>query len=208
MRRTVLALLLATGLGVSAAASKRPASIRSREIELPQDRLVKIPSPDGRWQLIASPCSAKHCDARTLALEDRRTGRQVFIKNQYNRDLGVGWSPDSKAFFLNDAFASNVEDAYIYRPGQATPVELDDILLASDRRARSIDADHTYFQVRRWLTPHSVLAEYCGHTSNYPSVQFDFLFRVELGDGGKTAIAAHPIYGRVRPARLNGECTH
>jgi hypothetical protein len=201
MRSPLRILALASTLGVASAAS--PAT-PNREINLPGHKTVRIASPDGRWLLVASPFSSAHCE--TLTLEDTRT-RQRALAKSYCRSIDVGWSPDSQSFFLNDAYGSNVEDAYIYRRSELAPLELDDILLKADVQARSIvNADHTYFQVIRWIGPNTVLAEYCGHTSDDPYVEFDFRYRVKLS-GSQDAVA-HKISGRVRPANpLDQECS-
>jgi len=76
----------------------------------------------------------------TLALEDWKTGRSTVVK-RYDRSLGVGWSPDGKAFFLNDAAGSNIEEAYVYRLGAVgDPLPLDDQILKSDPDASRIPA--------------------------------------------------------------------
>jgi hypothetical protein len=171
----VLGLALAAGSSQSASGAAH-----GFEITLPRSRTVRVPSPDGRWMLVASPFSPDH--GNTLTLEDRRTGAKTVVK-RYDRSIGVGWSPDSRAFFLNDAYGSNVEDAYVYWPGAAEPWQLDDILLKNDAKARAIAADHTYFQVRRWLNAKTVLVEYCGHDSGGAIVGgFDLKYRVELGE--------------------------
>ena len=105
----------------------------------------------------------------------------------------------AQAFFLNDALGSNVEDAYIYWTGSTSPLNIDDILLRGDAQTQNvINADHSYFQVIRWIGPRTLLAEYCGHTSDTPIVQFDFRYRVEL-TGSQSAVA-HKLSGHVGPA--------
>lgn len=111
---------------------------RKKEIVLPEAKVVRLLSPDGRHVLTASPMSAK--GGMTLALEDWKTGRSTVVK-RYDRSLGVGWSPDGKAFFLNDAAGSNIEEAYVYRLGAVgDPLPLDDQILKSDPDASRIPA--------------------------------------------------------------------
>jgi hypothetical protein len=201
--------LLTASLSFALAAPPRP-DTRNDGIFLPQDRIVRIPSPDGRWTLAASRCSLKQCDDRTLSLEDTKTGRQLFVE-EYNRDLAVGWSPDSRAFFLNDAWMSNEEHASIYWPGAWTPLVLDEYILRSDRKARRLNADHTYFRVRRWVDARTLIVEYCGHNSIYPSKQFDLFYRVQIGYAASPEVSVRFLSGHIRPVTLSNanddECT-
>lgn len=86
-------------------------------VSLPTDRTETIPSPDGAWALVAGPITE-----RTIMLENRSEHTQTLVK-EYSRSLQVGWSPDSRAFFVNDAYGSNLEDAFIYWIGnKETPI--------------------------------------------------------------------------------------
>jgi len=171
-------------------------------VVLPARKSVRIPSPDGRWVLIGSPFSLS--GQQTLTLVDRTTGRQTVVKH-YDRSIDVAWNPDSASFFLNDAYGSNVEDAYLY-PTQGEPLELDDLILNQDPDARRVPADHMYFHVGRWLSAKTMLVEYCGHNSASPAEQFDFLYRIDLNGLDPHGASVRRIFHRVRPLRLSGEC--
>ena len=179
------------------------------KVELPQNKTVSISSPDGRWNLVATPFNVADPTAdRKLFLANRRTGERNLVKS-YGRDLSVGWGPDSRAFFLNDAFASNVEDAYIYQIGGEQPFKLNDRVLGSDPEARALGADHTYFHAWRWLNTHSVEVEYCGHRSSYPARQFHFLYRVDWRGDDAADAEVHRLSKSVQPASLTApECLH
>lgn len=202
MRNPLISLLLAASFSVALAATSP--DVHKQVINLPQRRTVRIPSPNGRWLLIASPFSIS--GGETLTLENKRTRQRTVIKH-YDRDIDVGWSPDSTAFFLNDAEGSNVEDAYIYRPNSNTPLLLDDILLKNDVWASEIVADHTYFQVRRWLDPRTVVVEFCEHNSDATGYGgFDLMYRVQFDEHGQNVIV-RPLSPHTGPFHYSGkEC--
>jgi WD40 repeat protein len=146
--------------------------------DLPTNKVESIPSPNGRWVLIASPS-----ESRTVTLLDKERQKRTLIK-EYDGSLQIGWSPDSSAFFLNDAYASNLEDAYVYLIAFGKPVRLSDFVFGHDSEAKSAakKADHTYFRVGNWTNGGSLLLEFCGHGGEAPGIQFDFIYRVDLHD--------------------------
>jgi len=177
-------------------------TFRKSETVLPRSKTVRIQSPNGSWTLIASLFSAVH--ANTLTLEEHTTHRDKIVK-LYDRSIGVGWSPDSQAFFLNDAYGSDREGAYIYRLGEDQPFPLDNLILKFDSDARRISADHTYFRVRRWFNASTILVEYCGHGSDPPAQQFDFLYRISLSGTDSRPTVVERLSHRVGSPDLFGE---
>jgi hypothetical protein len=200
------ALFLVLSMPVFAGNSNRSVA-HPAVVELPQRRFVSVFAPNRRWSLVATPFSTKH--EEKLFLEDRRTGERTLLK-AYGRDLAVSWSPDSSAFFLNNAYGSNVESAYIYWVGKEQPLKLDDLILNSDSEVRSVNADHAYFHVYRWQNSSSVNVEYCGHTNDVPVRQFHFLYRVDLHGGDGADADVHRISGKVWPfaSFSSPECLH
>lgn len=142
-----------------------------------------------------------------LTLEDHATGQRTLVKH-YDRGIDVGWSPDGHAFFLNDAYGSNVESAYIYPLGAPAPLLLDGLIYKADPKARNAPADHTYIHIHRWVSPSTVLAEYCGHNSMSPYRQFDFLYRVALTADDTQVLSIRRISMKTWPADPHqAECT-
>jgi hypothetical protein len=172
----------------------RAQTLRKQEVDLPQRHIVRVVSPNGHWLLTASPF--RQSGDHTLTLSDRNTGKIEMVRH-YDRSIGVGWAPDSHAFFLNDAYGSNGESSFLYFPGETIPLQLDDLILQKDTKAKAIAADHTYFQVRRWLSANSLLVEYCGHKSDQPFGQFDLLYRITLDRDIRTNATVHRISKRV-----------
>ena len=146
--------------------------------DLPTDKVESIPSPNGRWVLVATPS-----ETRTVTLVDKESQKRALIK-EYDRSLQIGWSPDSSAFFLNDAYASNLEDAYVYFIAFGKPVLLNDYVLGHDSEAKSVakKVDHAYFQVGNWTNAGTLLLEYCGHGGEAPGIQFDFIYKIDFRD--------------------------
>jgi hypothetical protein len=181
-------------------------AVRRREVDLPKRRTVRIPSPDGRWTLIASPFSPSA--ESTLTLEDMRTGQKSLVR-RIDRDMGVAWSPDSKAFYLNDAYGSNVESAYIYSLGASTPLRLDDFILNNGAKAGDTNADDAYFQVIRWIDPSRIQVEFCGHDSSRADHHFDFIYAVKLNPQKDRAEEVRMISQRTRPQPMMApECRY
>ena len=174
------------------------------KVSLPQEKTVSIPSPNGKWHLVAPPIGLE--DDKKLFLMKQGDGKRHLVKT-YNRNLTVGWSPDSQAFFLNDGLGSNVEEAYIFWIGKNQPLLLDDLILHSDSEARTLNADHTYFHVYRWQNAHTVDVEYCGHTSDVPPRQFDFLYRVRFNDDDGKDVDVRRVQGNVQPSTTL-DCIH
>ena len=198
MRHPVIAALLVLNLGGSLWAAP---AVSSRQVNLsagwlPQRRSVRIPSPDGRWTLIASPFSLNQ--ESTLTLENMRDGQRSIVKH-IDRDISVDWSPDSKAFSLNDAYGSNVASAYIYRLGADAPLRLDDVIVKSDAKAQATNADYAYFQVLRWVDPRHIRVEFCGHDSSRADHHFDFVYAVTLTPQSNQAEAVRMISQRTGP---------
>ena len=100
-----LAFLVAFGFPTGAISQHKGERVSA--VSLPSNRTEAIPSPDGAWALVAGPSSQ-----RTIILENRSEHKRKLVK-KYERSAQVGWSPDSRAFFLNDAYGSNLEDAFI-----------------------------------------------------------------------------------------------
>ncbi len=196
--------LLLIAISVSRGATAARQFHRAGWINLPGRRTIRIPSPNGRWILIASPVSLEHDS--TLVIEERTSGRRMLVR-RYDRSMGVGWSPDSTALFLDDAFGSDEESAYIYWPAARKLLLLDKLILDQDPEAKNVDADHTYFQVRRWISSTSIIVEYCGHGSGSPARQFDFLYRGEIHGPNDPGVALRRISSRVVPVSFGvSEC--
>jgi hypothetical protein len=123
--------------------------------------------------------------------------------------LVVGWSPDSAAFFINDALGSSEEQSYLYSLARKKLVSLDDVLQKEDPNALQIPADHTYFRVRRWVNGSSVALEYCGHNSSDPAQQFDFLYIVNLSPTNKLPVKVRRTAANIGPLSIfKPECSN
>jgi hypothetical protein len=190
---------------VSSAVALGGLATKCAETQLPGKRMIRVPSPDGHWVLISSPLMPS--GDGTLSIEESKTGQHTVVKH-FERSLGVGWSPDSKAYFLNDQEGSNITEAYVYWPEKADPLRLDDLILKHDTEANAIRADHTYFRIRRWYNTQTLLVEYCGYSSESPTVQFDFFYRVYLTGSGHPEASIRRLSHKVGPIDLAiNECS-
>jgi hypothetical protein len=135
-------------------------------------------------------------------LENLSDHKQTLVK-EYERSVQVGWSPDSRAFFVNDAYVSNLEDAFVYWIDSKKPLLLNDAIRGRDKEADMFPADHAYFQVGRWLSAHEVLVEYCGHGGENPAQQFDFVYAVSFAGPDESKVRIHRVSRTVRPLNLS-----
>jgi hypothetical protein len=150
-------------------------------LSLPTDKEETLPSPDRQWALVAGPITS-----RTISLEDRSNNTHRFIR-EYDRSVTVGWSSGSQGFFVNDAYSSNLEDAYLYWVHSDQPLKLNDLIFNRDKQASEIAkiADHAYFRVLGWYSADAIVVEYCGHSGQEPAKQFDYFYRVtSIGHSG------------------------
>lgn len=168
--------------------------------ELPAGKTLRLPSPNGKWSLLSPAPSSQADSEKTLFLENRVTHTRSVVA-RYNRAIRVGWNPEGKAFFLDDELGSNITDAYLFWPPRANPLLVDDLILAQDPEAKNLKADHGYFLIRNWANSATVIAEYCGHISEAPALQFDFLYRITLTSSKNPSVAVRRISRNVRPAR-------
>ncbi len=188
----LFAALAGVAVGASPQNNRKP-----RIVTLPPERTETVQSPDGAWALIAGPIPE-----RTIILENRSDHKQTLIK-EYSRSAQIGWSPDSRAFFVNDAYGSNLEDAFIYRVGTKEPLSLNDAIRSGDKEADALPADHAYFRVGRWVGANEVLAEYCGHGGENPIRRFDFIYAVILDGPGASNLRIRRVSRTVKPASLS-----
>ncbi len=104
------------------------------------------------------------------------------------------WSPDGKAFSVNDHWASDHESAYIYDTETLKRQNVGEEILAADPESRHFTNSHAYFQVERWDGPAHVFVRFQGHTDEAPVQCFEFQYRVSrTGMVGKLSERVHPI---------------
>lgn len=163
-----------------------------------RDRALRpVSSPDGQYALVGSE------DGKSdLWIEDGAAHGRRRVLGTTVVTVTVGWSPDSKAFFVNDRVASNVGRAYLYDPKTLSRVDLVDRIAAADRGAMRFmvpfalpgapkfdqnarPADHAHLYASRWLDAATVEVFLVGHTDSAgtpehirPSQCFSLHYRV------------------------------
>jgi hypothetical protein len=196
-------------------------SAGTAKIEFSNCQAAQIASPDGKWLLTArfalGACPPTAPNVAELLKHDapdahgNSWGIELFLEDTITHtrhtipfegyDGEAGWSPSGKAFFVNDHSASNVTESSLYFTDSLRKIDAGDAILHADPGAARYFDSHIYFQTRRWLDGHTALVQLCGHTDSYPSRQFDFRYRMDLG-GHVQRLAKH-----VWPATTNhAEC--
>lgn len=214
-----IAVAALTG-AVFCAGQAKPDAV-SAKIEFSNCQGAQIASPDGKWLLTArfapgacpptAPNVAELSKRADSSAHGNNWGIELFLEDTakhtrraipfagYNGE--AGWSPSSRAFFVNDHSASNVTESTLYFTYSLRGLDVGDALRHADRGAAHYFDSHIYFQTRNWLDDRTALVQFCGHTDSYPTKQFDFRYRMDL-DGHVQRVAKH-----VWPATTNhAEC--
>ena len=145
-------------------------------MEVPAGASRSLPAPDGDAILVASN--------GVLALS-QGTSRKDLL--QYSRTLKLGWSPDSKRFFVDDETSSDRTDLYVYDRRTGSRRALRSVMLRDSELRRFARAgSHMYINANRWIDAQTLEVEVSGHTDS-PVQEFDRKFRVDI-DGRVTAL--------------------
>jgi len=184
--KRVVALLFFTALCCLSLRAQTK-SVSPRVIDLPRGPITRIPSPDGKWTLIFE--CPNDCRQRKLSIGQSDTGVRRLVK-EYDRSLSVGWAPDSRLFFVNDAFGSNGTESYVYDPVTLKETPLAKVLVTGDPNADEyLEAGHSYLEVKRWISPHELLVSLRGHFDEQGR-GFTLGYRIDLNGG------VHRLYKR------------
>lgn len=145
----------------------------------------QVKSPDGQhtisWSV--SACSGDGCcgPGNRFAC----SGQLVFADSSERVILrpiippAVGWSPDSKWFFVNDRQGSSFATSYLFAIDRI-PRRADLFDLVSRQLTPSERSGHVYVSSLRWLNPNEILVRVYGHTDEAPVREFVNCFVVEI----------------------------
>jgi hypothetical protein len=186
-----------------------------RKLVLRLDGVVHKPEAGGFSSMVGADESiARRIDERTVDLTEKRTGkvvgkirREVSANGRaltftvegtsmagedlsgvcvYDRLQATQWSPDGKWFWVNDRWASDRTNSYIYDAQTLEPIDIEKQIQAADAEARRLEDAHRYFEVKRWADNRSVVVEFHGHTdSPPPTVCFQLWYRVTVSGAVK-----------------------
>jgi hypothetical protein len=147
-------------------------------VELSRGALSRIPSPNGKWTLVFE--CPRNCSERRLSVEDSASHTRRLV-GEYERSLSVSWAPDSRSFFVDDAYASNEALSYVYDPVKLKATDLAKLLVAGDPgAAQFFGVGHSYLHARRWLNSRELLVVLYGHFDEPPLRGFTLQYRVAL----------------------------
>lgn len=147
-------------------------------VTLPRGPAARIPSPDRKWTLVFD--CPKDCTERKLWIEDGTTHQRMLV-HEYERSLDVSWAPDSRLFFVNDAYGSNGTECHIYEPSTLKAIDVADIVTARDPKATAyIGAGHSYVWAKRWITSRELLVVLSGHFDDPPFRGFTIKYRINV----------------------------
>ena len=154
----------------------------TRVVDLPQDRIDRIQSPDGRWTLVFE--FTDYASERRLWIEDDRLHGRRLVQTS-NRSLRLSWSPDSRLFFLNDEYVSNATDCYVIEPSTLKRTDVAELLAKGypDLLAAHRKAGHLHFEGKQWVAPNVLSIAMTGHFDEPPAQGFTYLFQVDLRGG-------------------------
>jgi hypothetical protein len=160
----------------------------------PSCRPLRISAPGGRWTLF-SPTLAPNCPTAKdpdpaaqgigndygveLFLEDVATHHRRAVTFE-GYDGEAGWSRSGLAFFVNDHIGSNSTESSLFFADSLRSIDVARAIRIADPDARRYFEVHSYFCAKKWLDDRTALVQLCGHTDEYPSMRFDFRYRVDL----------------------------
>ena len=140
-------------------------------------RVQPLPSPDGMHTLYGVESLDNKTAGSQLWIRDNSTGESRLLLT-LGGTMQSFWSPDGKAFSVNDHWASDRESAYIYDTETLKRQNVGEDILAADPESRYLTNAHAYFQVERWDGPAHVFVRFQGHTDEPPVRCFEFQYRV------------------------------
>jgi hypothetical protein len=164
------------------------------DLTFPYGRVQPLPSPDGAHTLYGLQFQdGKNDGPLQLWIRDNSTGASKPLLT-LGGTMQAFWSPDGKAFSVNDHWASDRESAYIYDTETLKRQNVGEDILAADPASRHFTNAHAYFQVERWDGPAHVFVRFQGHTDEAPVRCFEFQYRVSrAGVVEKLSERLHPI---------------
>jgi len=163
-------------------ASPRLAASQSRAtppvVALPNGKVSRIPSPDGRWTLIFQ--CPNDCSERKLWVEETSSHSRRLVK-EYERGLDISWAPDSSTFFVNDNSGSTDARCYVYEAASLTEIDVAKVVLARyPDAAPFLNSGHSYLRAKRWLNSHELLVVLTGHNDGASPRAFTVRYQVGL----------------------------
>jgi dipeptidyl aminopeptidase/acylaminoacyl peptidase len=170
--------VIAVLLWVAGAVPLAPQTLGGSDIlELPFGESKRLSSPDGRYVLFGREYDQKANKPPELWIEDTRTSRRTRLL-ELNGTASAAWSPDGTAFYVNNRWASDSENACIYDAATLQRIDLGKAIVDNDREARRFANGHAYFEVDRWQGSQNVAVRFHGHSDEAPVVCFELRYDV------------------------------
>jgi hypothetical protein len=149
-----------------------------RVVALPKGDVSRIPSPDGKWTLIFE-CPHECSERKLWIVENGAEPRR--LAKEYERSLSVSWAPDSRHFFVNDAWGSDGESCSVYETATLKSVDIADVLLSANADVKwFLNAGHSYIQATRWVDADHLIVVLFGHFDDPPLGGFTIRYRVDV----------------------------
>ncbi len=149
----------------------------AQQLDLPWGKIQRLPSPDGSKILYGVPYQQGKNEGPQLWIEDMRTHRRTKLFD-FGGTLGAEWSPDGRSFLVDNHWASDREDAYIYDAATLQRLDIGKRILAGDPKSCPFAGGHRYFAIERWEGNDEMIVRFSGHTDEPPVTKFEFQYRV------------------------------
>jgi hypothetical protein len=152
-------------------------SVSAQTLDLPWGPVKRLASPDGSKILYGVPYQEGRNEGPSLWMEDEGTrGRTKLF--DIGSTLTAAWSPDGSAFYVNNHWASDREQAYIYDAATMRRLDIGARIQSADSQSRGLATGHTYFRVTGWEGTEQVAVSFFGHTDEPPVLCFTLRYRV------------------------------
>jgi hypothetical protein len=125
-----------------------------------------------------------------LAIQELPDGPHRLIE-KITRSVAVGWSPDSRRFFVNDYWASDASEVYIMDPVSLTRFRVSDAIRKRLPQMRKFFTyyDPNYLEAEDWVSDRIVRLRFWGWDGLPSPKTFDYTMLFDIGTG--SVVVAH-----------------
>jgi hypothetical protein len=149
----------------------------TQELNLPWGPVKRLASPDGSKILYGVPYEKSKSGGPQLWIEDKSAHlhKKLF---DIGGTLSAAWSADGAAFYVDDHWASDREDAYIYDAYTLKRMDIGAMIRAADPGSQRFAKGHAYYEIDRWVGPQYVAVRFFGHSDIPPVSIFEFRYAI------------------------------
>ncbi len=145
-------------------------------------------SPDGRFAVVCVPVKGQDY-TYSLVLQDRKAHATTVLEKQFERGVGVAWSPDSRDAAVTFWAGSNIAFVRVYAANGGEPAfDPERAIWTTLGAPPEVSKDgHVYVEALGWRSNDTLLVRISGHNDSPPANSFCVCFTVSLRGDAKRA---------------------